>query len=678
MKKANITFLFLLLIILVMALAGCNSAYKLSFSQEEYTVISGIEFVPDITIKPKDMEYELSSSNITIAKVQDKTTIVTLREGIVTITAISGDLETSATLTISDDIDYDVDDIIFAETVSISFVITNYELAGLTTEDYGITQTAIKGGYASFIDDPYIKGYIVYHWFTDRECTILFNENTDTIESDMVLYAYLEEREISYDVTDGFIVGLTYDNLDHDVLDLPETTENGTEIVGIADDAFTNDLLITEVNMPCTYKTIGNNAFAGCENLVNINFIGGESQMEVIGINAFGAIFDDDGDIESACTNLVKFDLADTVYEIGAYAFYYCSSLSFDGIPTKVNILPQYCFAYTKINNVDLSSVKQILQSAFEGCSYLDTVTNSENVTHCYQYAFKDTKLYEDSVEDYLNESSIDETKAVVYADTIAVGIYSKFGYALGTGSGNIVLKDSCTLIGDKAFYGEYLSEITLYVTTDIAAEVLESGDYGFIGCDVMNIGYGTHIVVPKSSVATYKLDYEDESGEKGYEDYDSIFCYEDTIVIESGTNVGTHNIFVFEDDDGIESYEYHKYTGTATLIKLNLLGYGGTNFTRISSFAFSSNATITQIYLGNVDRIAILAVTKSCTSLTSIYLTSCSTPPEIESTQSFQLPDADYDSRSVSIYINSGDYDNYVTAWYGNTTMINALVKVS
>ena len=121
MKKNRISLILIFIAIFILALSGCNHAYKLKFSQEEFTIISGIEFVPDITIRPKGQEYELLSSNITIAKIIDNK-IISIKEGKTEITVRSGKLSDTAILYVDNDIEFEKTEIKYAETININFV----------------------------------------------------------------------------------------------------------------------------------------------------------------------------------------------------------------------------------------------------------------------------------------------------------------------------------------------------------------------------------------------------------------------------------------------------------------------------------------------------------------------------------------------------------------------------
>ena len=50
MKKS---LLILILSALLMALVGCSEAYKLSFTESEYTVTEGDTFTPEVKVSPK-------------------------------------------------------------------------------------------------------------------------------------------------------------------------------------------------------------------------------------------------------------------------------------------------------------------------------------------------------------------------------------------------------------------------------------------------------------------------------------------------------------------------------------------------------------------------------------------------------------------------------------------------
>lgn len=647
-KLTLIFFIIIMLFVVAILMTGCSSAYKLNFSSDEYTIISGIEFSPEIKIRPKNMAYELFSENLTIAKIVDNK-IISIKEGKTKITVRSGDKEDTAILYVDNDIDFDNTNVKFAEICTISFVIVNYELAFLPSENYGSPLTVLKNDYANFDNDPYLSGYYIDFWYTDRECTVVFDAENAPITSDLTLYAQISERETAYSISNGIVTGLVYPNIPHTVLNLPEIDKNGEEVIGIKDGAFKGDTTITKVNMPCTYLTVGDNAFAGCKNLNEINIIGGQSKLEVIGVNAFGILYDDNGKEKYACEKLQYFDLPDSIYEIGGYAFYKCYSLVLDGIPSSLTVIKPYSFAYSKVNNIDFKNISEIGEYAFYNCSILDNVQNTKKIEACKAKAFVGTKLFADQKQAYLN-SEQDSAKAVFYADTIVIGTPDKYGYSYGDGT--LVIGEKATLIADEAFKGTDLKELYVYITTANAARILDDDNYNFIGQDIFYGTLGAHIIVPENLESKYK---------EKYPALNSYIGYTTAVEIKSGINKGIHTVFLSRNING-KTADYLHYSGEGIKIDLNLIAenFNLTKWRRIALGAFSNNSTVSSIDMGRVEYVANLAVTSGMKKLKSIYLTSCTTPPELESSLSLQLNS----ELSPSIYVKSGDLRIYRTEW--------------
>ncbi|HKL73573.1 MAG TPA: hypothetical protein VJ903_01640, partial [Clostridia bacterium] len=101
------------------------------------------------------------------------------------------------------------------------------------------------------------------------------------------------------------------------------------------------------------------------------------------------------------------------------------------------------------------------------------------------------------------------------------------------------------------------------------------------------------------------------------------------------------------------------RYTGEGTQINLNTLGFAGAIYQRIASLAFTSSQ-LTEINLGNVRKIAQMAINSKCVNLTRIVLTSSVNPPILESKLSFQIADI----HNCYIYVRTNDVSAYTTSW--------------
>jgi hypothetical protein len=114
---------------------------------------------------------------------------------------------------------------------------------------------------------------------------------------------------------------------------------------------------LSSVSFPAV-TTIGENAFARCDDLVAANI----PNVTNIPYNAF-----------SYCVKLVELD-APLATSVGSYALPGCAALERVNLPSVVTI-DSYAFeSCTKLSKVDLPVVTSIGKNAFKGCSSLDTL----------------------------------------------------------------------------------------------------------------------------------------------------------------------------------------------------------------------------------------------------------------------------------------------------------------
>ena len=138
-----------------------------------------------------------------------------------------------------------------------------------------------------------------------------------------------------------------------DLIELPKTTTDGRDIVGIADEAFKYELSIKAVSIPATYTYIGNYAFYECDNLEKVVMT---DAVVSIGKSAF-----------QGCEKLADLTLSKGLEKIDRFTFKDCVALT----------------------TIALSeNVKEIATGAFFGCSELTTLTLTANITAVDSYAF--------------------------------------------------------------------------------------------------------------------------------------------------------------------------------------------------------------------------------------------------------------------------------------------------
>ena len=151
---------------------------------------------------------------------------------------------------------------------------------------------------------------------------------------------------------------------------IPETY-NGLPIERIAANGFKNCSEITNVVIPASIVSIGENAFYGCNSLTKVLF-SENSKLETIEGWAF-----------ANCGQLKDITLPSHLKTIGTYAFSYCDGLVDVNVPANVTELNSYAFYYcANLQNV-IFATDNVLVSigsyVFYGCDKLAKVVFSEN-----------------------------------------------------------------------------------------------------------------------------------------------------------------------------------------------------------------------------------------------------------------------------------------------------------
>lgn len=84
-RVVGVLILIMIAATTAMLFFSCSQPRSLSFEKDEYFVMLEQPFQPKVIIRPKNAEYTITSSNPTLASVEDNT-IIPLKEGIVNIT----------------------------------------------------------------------------------------------------------------------------------------------------------------------------------------------------------------------------------------------------------------------------------------------------------------------------------------------------------------------------------------------------------------------------------------------------------------------------------------------------------------------------------------------------------------------------------------------------------------
>ena len=148
-------------------------------------------------------------------------------------------------------------------------------------------------------------------------------------------------------------------------------------VVSIGNSAFymysSNNSNLTEISLPTTLETIGDNAFYQ----TNIESLTIPYGVTSIGNSAF-----------NNCRELKSLSLPDTLTTVGSSAFAYCSSLKSITIPKGLNALSSRMFSGCGLTSVVIpGNITTVGNSAFSSCPLVNVIIE-EGVTTIDTYAF--------------------------------------------------------------------------------------------------------------------------------------------------------------------------------------------------------------------------------------------------------------------------------------------------
>ena len=261
---------------------------------------------------------------------------------------------------------------------------------------------------------------------------------------------------------------------------------NGLTVTSIGDYAFYDSINLTSVTIPASIENIGEGAFEDCLNL----------------------------------TNAV---IADGVTNIGDYAFTTCTSLLSVAIPASVTNIGEYAFAVcSSLTNITMANgVTNLGEGAFWLCPGLTSVTIPASVTGIGSFAFAEcpglTNIYFAGNPPIVGQAVFDDdTDATISYSPCASGWSSPFAglstakevpypfsYVAYEGAititgfigscQNLIIPPNIAglpvvNIGDKAFYGDSLTSVT------IPANVTNIGEEAFFKCTSL-----TGVTIPAS-----------------------------------------------------------------------------------------------------------------------------------------------------------------------------------
>ena len=249
-----------------------------------------------------------------------------------------------------------------------------------------------------------------------------------------------------------------------------------TQLIQIGEYAFHNTNL-TEVSIPASVETIGARAFYECYSLESIDF-SNATNLATIDQYAF-----------CNCHSLSSVAMPESVEFIGSYAFSNCISLTEVSIPASVKTLGygafSACVTLTDVDFSQASSLQSISDYVFNSCyNLLCSIEIPSSVSYISSYAFDGIKniIYNGSAGDADNKFGALTRNGTfennfVFADEAKTALT---GYTCKSGS--VTIPDGVKTIGAYAF--DKCSDVT--VTIPSALSISSIGEYAFN--DIANV----------------------------------------------------------------------------------------------------------------------------------------------------------------------------------------------
>ncbi len=718
MKKS---YLFVCIILVILLLLGSvvactDDTRKLYFTETTYKLYLSDEnpsVTPEVFTRPRGNEYILSVSNPTIAKV-DGNTITALKEGIVTITASSGDMTATATLVVYLRRDATNDDDNTNDGKHSVYFISEYSAFA--------AQRITDGETATQPTPPPRDGYILFGWYLDEGFTTPYDFATP-VHSNINLYALWGYASPAFKFTKidekTYVSGFKYSYVPYEQVTLPATDDEGNAVYGVANSAFSGDKHLVSVIIPDCYKVIGTNAFENLEKLETVTFNG--SGIEELGELAFNECsslqkvdFGGEGLLSigpscfGGCEKLAEINLPNSVSKLGRGAFNGCSALNISTLPSSLKVIEAQTFAYTGIKSIDLSGIEAIYNQAFWGATSLSEIKNPDSILSLGSYVFgsllnteeKDATPWLKNTQEVSKFEGKNGSKvtylgnALVYVSPVGIGTKPLPTY----------IKQSTTTIAGQAF-----SDVNDACAFFIGLTPPTYGTCAFGGGNAGSLKPTVDIVVPEGKTELYSKAFlitaKDTEGyysptvysleliQRIYESTvaptveTGMIMYERYPLIEHEKGVFYSKMLAKDADDPFAGVQYsttekyfvlHSYFGSATEINFKTLfdndcALGGYSpvIEKICSYAFNSNDTLKTIKLPiNIKYVDYLAFS-SCQALEALYLLGDSS----HTPYSYQIEqdgiNTSFMSANFKIYVPVPLVNSYISTWGAKCTSI-------
>ena len=275
-------------------------------------------------------------------------------------------------------------------------------------------------------------------------------------------------------------------------------------VITIGNNTF-NGSSLTSITIPNSVTNIGTWAFAGCSSLTSVTIGNGVTNIGwaafsncsgLTSVTIGNSVTSIDDIAFAGCSGLTSIEIPSSVTSIGSGAFRGCSGLTSITIPNSVTNIARGAFnSCTGLTNIEIpNSITKIEWEVFQSCSSLTSVTIPNSVTTIGLGAFMNCSGLTEiiipnsvtTIQNYVFEACSSLTSITIPNSVTNIGEGAFDGCSSLT---SIEIPNSVTTIGNNTF-----SSCSGLTSVTIPNSVTSIGYSAFEDCDAL-----TSIIIPNS-----------------------------------------------------------------------------------------------------------------------------------------------------------------------------------